>query len=61
MSVKEDIILGAMSKTYAIAELRGRLDLLEMAVANIAYHPELAATIVTPIRRQGQSSTAGGH
>lgn len=36
-----------MSKTYAIADLHGRLDLLEMAVAKIAAHAELPATVVT--------------
>src|SRR5215469_12740831 len=33
-----------MSKTYAIADLHGRFDLLEMAVAKIANHAELPAT-----------------
>ena len=36
-----------MSKTYAIADLHGRFDLLEMAVARIANHAELPATLVT--------------
>lgn len=36
-----------MSKTYAIADLHGRLDLLEMALAKIANHAELPATVVT--------------
>ena len=36
-----------MSKTYAIADLHGRLDLLEMALAQIASHAELPATLVT--------------
>ena len=36
-----------MSKTYAIADLHGRLDLLEMAMAQIASHAELPATLVT--------------
>jgi hypothetical protein len=36
-----------MSKTYAIADLHGRLDLLEMALAQIASHAELSATLVT--------------
>ena len=36
-----------MSKTYAIADLHGRLDLLEMALAQIANHAELPATLVT--------------
>jgi serine/threonine protein phosphatase 1 len=35
-----------MSKTYAIADLHGRFDLLEMALAKIADHAE-AATVVT--------------
>ena len=35
-----------MSKTYAIADLHGRLDLLEMALAQIANHAELPATLV---------------
>jgi hypothetical protein len=35
-----------MSKTYAIADLHGRFDLLEMAVAQIANHAELPATLV---------------
>lgn len=37
----------AMSKTYAIADLHGRFDLLEMALAKIADHAELPATVVT--------------
>ena len=36
-----------MSKTYAIADLHGRFDLLEMALAKIANHAELPATLVT--------------
>ena len=36
-----------MSKTYAIADLHGRLDLLEMALAQIANQAELPATLVT--------------
>jgi Calcineurin-like phosphoesterase len=36
-----------MSKTYAIADLHGRFDLLEMALAKIASHAELPATLVT--------------
>ena len=32
---------------YAIADLHGRLDLLEMALAQIANHAELPATLVT--------------
>jgi serine/threonine protein phosphatase 1 len=36
----------AMSKTYAIADLHGRFDLLEMALAKIADHAELPATVV---------------
>ncbi len=36
-----------MSKTYAIADLHGRLDLLKMALAKIANHAELPATLVT--------------
>ena len=36
-----------MSKTYAIADLHGRFDLLEMALAEIADHAELPATLVT--------------
>ena len=36
-----------MSMTYAIADLHGRLDLLEMALAKIADHAELPATLVT--------------
>jgi calcineurin-like phosphoesterase family protein len=35
-----------MSKTYAIADLHGRFDLLEMALAKIADHAELSATVV---------------
>jgi len=35
-----------MSKTYAIADLHGRLDLLEMALAKIADYAELPATLV---------------
>jgi len=34
-----------MSKTYAIADLHGRFDLLEMALAKIADHAELPATL----------------
>ena len=37
----------SMSKTYAIADLHGRFDLLEMALAQIANHAELPATLVT--------------
>ncbi len=36
-----------MSKTYAIADLHGRLDLLEMALARIADHADLPSTVVT--------------
>jgi serine/threonine protein phosphatase 1 len=36
-----------MSKTYAMADLHGRLDLLEMALAHIANHAEPPATLVT--------------
>ena len=36
-----------MSKTYAIADLHGRFDLLEMALARIAEHVEPSATLVT--------------
>jgi serine/threonine protein phosphatase 1 len=36
-----------MSKTYTIADLHGRFDLLEMALAKIAVHAELPATLVT--------------
>ena len=36
-----------MSKTYAIADLHGRFDLLEMTLAKIANHAELPATLVT--------------
>jgi serine/threonine protein phosphatase 1 len=36
-----------MSRTYAIADLHGRFDLLEMALAKIAEDAELPATIVT--------------
>jgi serine/threonine protein phosphatase 1 len=36
-----------MSKTYAIADLHGRFDLLEMALAKIASHAELPAILVT--------------
>src|SRR5262249_35284585 len=39
--------LKIMSKTYAIADLHGRFDLLEMALARIADHAELPATVVT--------------
>jgi serine/threonine protein phosphatase 1 len=35
-----------MSKTYATADLHGRFDLLELALAKIADHAELPATIV---------------
>ena len=34
-----------MSKTYAIADLHGRFDLLEMTLAKIANHAELPATL----------------
>jgi serine/threonine protein phosphatase 1 len=36
-----------MSKTYAIPDLHGRFDLLEMSLAKIADHAELPATVVT--------------
>jgi hypothetical protein len=36
-----------MSKTYAIADLHGRLDLLEMALAKIADDAEPPTTLVT--------------
>jgi len=36
-----------MSKTYAIADLHGRFDLLEMGLAKIASDAELPATLVT--------------
>jgi serine/threonine protein phosphatase 1 len=36
-----------MSKTYAIADLHGRFDLLEIALAQISEHAELPATLVT--------------
>jgi calcineurin-like phosphoesterase family protein len=36
-----------MSKTYAIADLHGRFDLLEMALACIAERGEPPATVVT--------------
>jgi serine/threonine protein phosphatase 1 len=36
-----------MSRTYAIADLHGRFDLLEMALAKIAEHSEQPATVVT--------------
>ena len=36
-----------MSKTYAIADLHGRFDLLEMALACIIERAELPATLVT--------------
>jgi Calcineurin-like phosphoesterase len=36
-----------MSKTYAIADLHGRFDLLEMALARIAEHVQPPATVVT--------------
>jgi serine/threonine protein phosphatase 1 len=36
-----------MSRTYAIADLHGRFDLLEMALATIADHAELPHTVVT--------------
>ena len=36
-----------MSKTYAIADLHGRLDLLEMALARITERAKLPATLVT--------------
>ena len=35
-----------MSKTYAIADLHGRLDLLEMALACLAERAEPPATLV---------------
>ena len=34
-----------MSKTYVIADLHGRFDLLEMALTKIANHAELPATL----------------
>jgi serine/threonine protein phosphatase 1 len=37
-----------MSKTYAIADLHGRFDLLEMALTKIAKRAEPPATLVTP-------------
>ena len=37
-----------MSKTYAIADLHGRFDLLEMALGCIAKRAEPPATVVTP-------------
>jgi hypothetical protein len=36
-----------MSKTYAVADLHGRFDLLEMALAKIADHAELPGTVIT--------------
>ena len=36
-----------MSKTYALADLHGRFDLLEMALARITEHAEPRATVVT--------------
>jgi serine/threonine protein phosphatase 1 len=36
-----------MSKTYVIADLHGRFDLLEVALTKIANHVELPATLVT--------------
>ena len=36
-----------MSKTYAIADLHGRLDLLETALTRIADHADLTGTVVT--------------
>jgi hypothetical protein len=36
-----------MSKTYAIADLHGRLDLLEMTLARITERAEPPATLVT--------------
>jgi serine/threonine protein phosphatase 1 len=36
-----------MSRTYAIADLHGRFDLLEMALAKFANHAVLPATVVT--------------
>jgi serine/threonine protein phosphatase 1 len=36
-----------MSKTYAIADLHGRFDLLEMALTRITEHVEPPATVVT--------------
>ena len=44
MKVRSEL---SMSKTYAIADLHGRFDLFEMALAKIANHRELPATIVT--------------
>ena len=48
-----------MSKTYAIADLHGRFDLLEMAVARIANHAELPATLVTLGDYADRGPTAG--
>jgi serine/threonine protein phosphatase 1 len=36
-----------MSKTYVIADLHGRFDLLEMALTKIANRAELPATLIT--------------
>jgi serine/threonine protein phosphatase 1 len=36
-----------MSRTYAIADLHGRIDLLDMALAKIAHHADLPATLIT--------------
>ncbi len=36
-----------MSKTYVVADLHGRFDLLEMALAQIGEHAEIPATLVT--------------
>ena len=48
-----------MSRTYAIADLHGRLDLLEMALAQIANHAELPATLVTLGDYVDRGPTAG--
>ena len=53
-----------MSKTYAIADLHGRFDLLEMALAQIANHAELPATLVTLgdyVDRGPDDRDEGGH
>jgi hypothetical protein len=44
MKVRSEL---SMSKTYAIADLHCRFDLLEMVLAKIANHAALPATIVT--------------
>jgi hypothetical protein len=45
-----------MKKIYAIADLHGRLDLLEMALAQIANHAQLPATPLRepPVNRSEQ-------